>query len=257
VSRLDARGIGVAFDGSRVVDGVDLSVAEGEWVALIGPNGAGKTSLLRAIVGTASHDGTVAVDGAAVARAGRRSGARAMAFVPQRPTLPDGMTVLDYVLLGRTPHLRYLAVETARDVDLAVEALTRLDAAMLVDRRLEHLSGGERQRVVLARALAQEADLLVLDEPTTSLDVGHAQHVLDLVDDLRKERGMAVLSAIHDLTLAAQYADRLVLLDRGRVVAEGSPHAVLTEDLLERFSDARVSIVRGPGGEVVVVPRRR
>jgi len=247
----------VAFDGVRVVEDVDLSVGEGEWVALIGPNGAGKTSLLRAIVGTAAHEGEVVVDGAPVAPPGRRASARAMAFVPQRPTLPDGMTVLDYVLLGRTPHLRYLAVETAEDVDLAMGALDRLDAATLVDRRLEHLSGGERQRVVLARALAQEADLLVLDEPTTSLDVGHAQHVLDLVDDLRKERGMAVLSAIHDLTLAAQYADRLVLLDRGRVVAEGIPGVVLTEDLLERFSEARVSIVRGPGGEVVVVPRRR
>jgi iron complex transport system ATP-binding protein len=256
VSRLDVRGIAVSFDGVRVVDAVDLTVGEGEWVALIGPNGAGKTSLLRAIVGTAPHEGVVAVDGAPVARPGRRMGAKAMAFVPQRPTLPDGMTVLDYVLLGRTPHLRYLAVETAEDVDLAVGALTRLDAAALVERRLEHLSGGERQRVVLARALAQQADLLVLDEPTTSLDVGHAQHVLDLVDDLRQERGMAVLSAIHDLTLAAQYADRLVLLDRGRVVAEGAPDAVLTEDLLGRFSEARVSIVRGPGGEVVVVARR-
>jgi iron complex transport system ATP-binding protein len=134
--------------------------------------------------------------------------------------------------------------------------MARLDASDLGGRRLGELSGGEHQRVVLARALAQQSAVLLLDEPTAALDVGHGQQVLDLVDELRRERGMSVIAAVHDLTLAAQYADRLALMDGGRIIAEGSPRAVLTEEAISRFSGARVSIVTGPGGEVVVVPRR-
>jgi len=257
VSRLTAAGIGVTYDGVPVVVGVDLVVGPGEWVAIIGPNGAGKTSLLRALAGTIAHGGVVAVDGVEVSALPRRAVARRIALVAQRPVLPDGMVVSDYVLLGRTPHLGYLAVESDRDVEIALGALDRLAAGGLASRRLGSLSGGERQRVVLARALAQQADILLLDEPTTSLDVGHAQQVLELVDELRLERRMAVVAAIHDLTLAAQYADRLMLLAGGRVVAEGTPEQVLTEEEVAGFSGAHVSIVRGPGGEVVVVPRRR
>lgn len=256
MSRLAAAGIVVTFDGVRVVDGVDLEVAAGEWVAIIGPNGAGKTSLLRALAGTVSHEGSVAIDGRDTASLHRRDVARRIAAVAQRPGLPDGMTVLDYVLLGRTPHLGYLAVESDHDVVVALGALDRLRADSLVTRRLGTLSGGERQRVVLARAVAQEADILLLDEPTTSLDLGHAQQVLELVDELRVDRKMAVVAAIHDLTLAGQYADRLVLLDRGSVVTMGRPEEVLTTERLAAFSGATVSIVRAPSGEVAVVPRR-
>ena len=257
MSRLTATGIGVTYDGTQAVVDVDLEVAAGEWVAIVGPNGAGKTSLLRALAGTIPYRGAVALDGIEMSSLPRRVAARRRAVVAQRSTLPDGMVVSDYVLLGRTPHLGYLGVESDRDVEISLGALRRLAAAGLADRRLGSLSGGERQRVVLARALAQEADVLLLDEPTTSLDVGNAQQVLELVDELRLERGMAVVAAIHDLTLAGQYADRLVLLDRGRVVAQGTPEEVLTEEGVAGFSGARVSIVRGPGGEVVVVPRRR
>jgi iron complex transport system ATP-binding protein len=256
VSRLAARGVAVSFDGISVVDGVDLEVGAGEWVAVIGPNGAGKTSLLRALAGIVDHEGSITIDDTPVVSLHRRAVARRLAMVPQRPSLPDAMVVLDYVLLGRTPHLGYLAAETDHDLEVARGSLDRLGASGLSERRLGSLSGGERQRVVLARALAQAADVLLLDEPTTSLDVGHAQQVLELVDELRRERGIAVVAAIHDLTLAAEYAERLILLDRGRVVATGRPDQVLTEDGLSRFSGARVSIMRGPGGEVVVVPRR-
>ena len=257
MSRLAAIGIGVAFDGVNVVGDVDLAVGAGEWVALIGPNGAGKTSLLRAVAGTIAHAGSVSVDGVDRSTLSRREAARRIAMVAQRPMLPDATTVLDYVLLGRTPHLGYLAVESDRDVEVALGALDRLGADSLAERRLGSLSGGERQRVVLARALAQQADVLLLDEPTTSLDVGHAQQVLELVDELRIERRMAVVAAIHDLTLAGQYADRLIMLDEGRVVASGTPDDVLTEEGLRAFSGASVSILHGPAGEVVVVPRRR
>jgi iron complex transport system ATP-binding protein len=256
VSQVTAVGVSVRYDGRLAVDMVDLMVSPGEWVALIGPNGAGKTSLLRALAGTLPYEGSIEIDGVAATSLPRRTAARLVALVPQQPTLPDGMTVLDYVLLGRTPHLGYLAVESDADVAIAREAMARLDATDLEGRRLGELSGGERQRVVLARALAQQSAVLLLDEPTAALDVGHGQQVLDLVDELRRERGISVIAAVHDLTLAAQYADRLALMDAGRIVAEGTPAEVLTEESIQRFSGARVSIVTGPGGEVVVVPRR-
>jgi len=256
VSGISARGVGVRYDGRVALEGVDLDVAAGEWAALVGPNGAGKTSLLRALAGTVPSTGSVAVGGRPRRGMARRRWARLVAAVAQHPVLPAAMTAAEYVLLGRTPHLGYLAAEGAGDVATALAALDRLDAGGLASRPLGSLSGGERQRVVLARALAQEPEVLLLDEPTASLDIGHQQQVLDLVDDLRRERGLAVVAALHDLTLAAQYAGRLVLLDGGRLVAEGEAAAVLTPDALARFSGARVALLRGPGGEMVVAPRR-
>jgi iron complex transport system ATP-binding protein len=256
VSGISARGIIVAYRGLTAVDGVDLEVGPGEWVALVGPNGSGKTSLLQALAGTVSAEGEVEVGGVPRRALGRRRTARLVALVPQHPVLPGGMTAAEYVLLGRTPHLGYLAVEGAADRRLALAALDRLDAAALGSRPLGSLSGGEQQRVVLARAVAQEPAVLLLDEPTASLDVGHQQQVLDLVEGLRRERSIAVLGALHDLTLAAQYADRLVLLARGRVAAEGPAAEVLTPERLVLFSGARVVLLRGPGGELVVAPRR-
>lgn len=251
-----ARGIEVRYNGLVAVAGVDLEVGAGEWVVLVGPNGSGKTSLLRALAGTVPAAGEVELGGRSRSALGRRRAARLVALVPQHPVLPGGMTAAEYVLLGRTPHLGYWAAESAADRRLALSALERLDAADLAGRPLGALSGGERQRVVLARAVAQDPAVLLLDEPTASLDIGHQQHVLDLVEGLRRERSMAVLGALHDLTLAAQYADRLVLLDRGRVAAEGPAAQVLTPEQLERFSGARVTLLRGPGGELVVAPRR-
>jgi iron complex transport system ATP-binding protein len=226
-------------------------------VAVIGPNGAGKTTLLRAIAGAIPvRRGWAEVEGKPVSRMTRREAARALAVVPQNPVVPRGTTVYDYVLLGRTPYIGYWGTESAEDHRRAAEALDRLDAARFAERPLERLSGGERQRVVLARALAQDASALLLDEPTTALDIGHQQNVLDLVDGLRRERPLAVLAAFHDLTLAAQYAGRMVLLVAGRVMADGSPSTVLRPEALELFSGARVTIVEGPGGEPIVVPRR-
>lgn len=256
MTSVSARGVVVRYNGRVAVAGVDLDVAPSQWVALIGPNGAGKSSLLRAIGGTVPFEGEILLGGRDVARLKPREIGRHLAVVPQHPVLPEGMMVDDYVLLGRTPHLGYLAAESAADRLLVGEALARLDATDLADRRLETLSGGERQRVVLARAIAQQPSVLLLDEPTASLDIGHGQQVLELVDRLRTEDGVAVVSAIHDLTVAAQYAERLVLMDGGEVVAEGGATDVLTEETLARFAGARVAIVSGPDGEVVVVPRR-
>src|SRR5439155_767715 len=183
-------------------------------------------------------------------------GAPFFAVVPQLPSLPPQMTVAEYVLLGRTPHLGYFAREGVHDLEVADAALVRLDLLGLASRRLGTLSGGERQRAVLARALAQEAPILLLDEPTNALDVGRGQQALELVDALRREGGLTVLAAMHDLTLAGQYADRLLLLDAGRVVAAGGVRDVLTDELIARHYGASVRVLHDELG-VVVVPARR
>jgi iron complex transport system ATP-binding protein len=257
VTALALDGLTVSYNGHPVVDGVSMSVSDGSWVCLIGPNGAGKTTVLRALSGAVPYRGSFLLGGAEFHSLGRRVASRIVAVVPQDPVIPPGMSAADYVMLGRTPHLGYLAVETARDRAVVRDVMERLDCGDLAERRLDRLSGGERQRVVLARALAQEPSVMLLDEPTSALDIGHQQQVLELVEGLRRERGVTVLSALHDLTLAAQYADRLVLLDRGAIVADGSPGEVLTEDALSRFSGARVEILRTADGSPVVVPRRR
>jgi iron complex transport system ATP-binding protein len=177
--------------------------------------------------------------------------------MPQRPHLPDEMGVADYVMLGRTPHLGYLAAETKHDVGTVYSALERLDLSAFAKRPLGTLSGGEAQRAVLARALAQEAPVLLLDEPTASLDVGHAVEVLDVVDELRREERLTVVTAAHDLTLAGRYADRLVLISGGVVAASGSPGEVLTEDNLKAHYGAGIRIIQDRDGPIVVPMRQR
>ena len=248
--------VAVELDGSRVVDEVGFELDEGEWLGLIGPNGAGKTTLLRAVAGLVPYAGSIRIEGEEVASLGRREAARRVAVVPQIPVIPPDTTVLEYVVLGRTPHLRYSGSPGPRDVAAARSALARLDGAHLVDRRLGSLSGGERQRAVLARAVAQDATLLLLDEPTSALDVGAQQQVLELVAALRAGGGLTVLSAMHDLTHAGQYADRLLLLDGGREQAIGAPHEVLTEQLIARHFGASVRIVRDEDAGIAVVPLR-
>ena len=246
----------VEADGRRIVDGASLSVERGEWVSLLGPNGAGKTTLLRVVAGVRRFTGNATVAGLPIASSSRRALARLVALVPQVPVIPQAMCVADYVLLGRTPHLGVFARESADDQRAAVDALERLELGPLGARRLDSLSGGELQRAVLARSLAQHAPVLLLDEPTTALDVGHQQQVLELVDELRRSEGLTVLAALHDLTLAAQYGDRVALVDRGTVVADGPAGDVLTAENVERLYGARVRVVEADGGTVAVVPVR-
>ena len=235
---------------------MSATIAEGEWLALIGPNGAGKTTLLRAIAGARPlRRRDRARRPSRCLSSGARELARYVAVVPQEPSTPPWMTVAEYVLLGRTPHLGPLAKEGRRDREAAARALARLDLLAFGSRRLGTLSGGEKQRVVVARALAQEAPVVLLDEPTAALDIGHQQQAFDLLDGLRAESGLTLVAAMHDLTLAAQYADRMVLLDRGRVVADGPAAEVLTEALLSEHYGASVEVV-SVGGRPVVVPRR-
>ncbi|MGC9668251.1 ABC transporter ATP-binding protein [Planosporangium sp. 12N6] len=253
---VEARSVAVALDGRTVLHGVDLDVGAGEWVTIIGPNGAGKSTLLRAIGNLLPCTGSVSLFGTPVAGLHRRERARLVAVVPQQPTVPPGMAVRDYVLLGRTPYIPTLGRESAADLAVVHGVLERLDLAGFATRPLERLSGGERQRVFLARALAQGAPLLLLDEPTAALDIGHQQEVLELVDELRHDRGLTVLATMHDLSVAGEYADRLVLLAGGRVAAAGKPAEVLTEELLSSHYGARVRVLPGEHGPLVVPVRR-
>ena len=243
-------GLRVGFGDTEALRGVDLHLAAGEWLGLIGPNGAGKSTLLRAIAGLVDHHGTVTL------AAGRRPVGTDVALVPQIPVLPEGMSVAEYVMLGRSPHLGWLATESRRDRRIVAEVLERLDLAHFASRPVAHLSGGETQRVVLARALAQEAPILLLDEPTSALDLGHRNAVLELIDELRQGDRISVIAAMHDLGTAARFADRLALIDRGRIVAAGSPRSVLAPGRLSRVFATPLS-VHAIDGEIVVLPAPR
>ena len=248
-------GVTVSLANQVILSDVDLAVGRGEWVCVVGPNGAGKSTLLRYLAGIVDGSGDLRLDGRASDSMNRRQRARMVALVPQTPTVPDGISVTDYVLLGRAPHIRPMAVEGVHDLRAVREALVQLDLLDMVDRVVSTLSGGERQRVLLARALAQQAPVLLLDEPTTALDVGHQQQVLELIEMLRTERNLAVISTMHDLTLAGQCADRLVLLDAGRIVVTGTAEQVLTEANVSQYYQARVRILLDNGRPVVLPVR--
>jgi iron complex transport system ATP-binding protein len=252
---IELRHVSVRLGATEALKDFSLAVETGEWVALIGPNGAGKTTALRALCGLVPYSGEVTIDGVDIRSLGRRNLARQAAFVPQIPETPPELTVAEYVLLGRTPYLAYFGTEGREDRLAAERALERLELRELAARSLGSLSGGELQRAVLARALAQEAPILLLDEPTTALDLGRQQQALELVHALR-DGGLTIVTTMHDLTLAGQYADRLVLLDRGQTVADGPPHEVLSELNVASFYGANVRVVRDEGG-VFVLPLRR
>jgi cobalamin transport system ATP-binding protein len=222
---IETRDLWVRFGPVAAVRELSLRAESGGWTALIGPNGAGKTSALRALAGLVPYDGEVLLDGRDVRR------------------------------LGRTPHIPYLGGESRSDREAAARALRRLELESFAERLLASLSGGELQRTVLARALAQEAPVLLLDEPTTSLDLGRQQLVLELVDTLRGD-GLTVVTTMHDLTLAGQYAERLVLLDGGAVVAEGKAAEVLSAPNVAAHYGANVRVVEDEAG-VFVLPIRR
>jgi iron complex transport system ATP-binding protein len=246
----------VRYGAEVALAGVGGQVNDGEWVGLIGANGAGKTTLLRAIVHLVPCQGRTLVDDTPTDRMSRRDLARTIAYVPQKPELPAEMTVADYILLGRSPHIGYFGTERAKDHQVCADLLERLDLTHMAGRNLATLSGGELQRLVLGRALAQEAPILLLDEPTSALDLGRRVDALEIVDALRLEHGLTVLSAMHDLTLAGQFSDRLILLSHGKVAATGPPSDVLDEAVLTQHFGHQVQVLRSPDGELIVAPRR-
>ena len=240
----------------RVVHKLTLSVARGEWLSVIGPNGAGKTTLLHALAALLPISGEIAVNGTSLYAMSRTVRAQQIALVQQDADLPAGMRVVDYVMLGRTPYISHFGREGAVDRRVVSEVLDQLELWDFASRPLGHLSGGERQRVVVARALAQEPSILLLDEPTTALDLGRQLHVLDLVRRLQTNRTLTVVSATHDLTLAAAYADQLALLSGGHLAAHGTPNDVLTTAILEEHYGVSLRVIRDNDGGIAVIPHR-
>jgi iron complex transport system ATP-binding protein len=255
VTRLVVKDLSVRLGKRDIVRDVSLRADAGEWLAVIGPNGAGKSTLLKAIAGVLPCTGRIEIDGQALEQMKVRDRSRQLAMVAQSPIMPEAITVVEYALLGRNPYLGPLARESSTDLDRVHTALADLDVAHLTTRFVATLSGGERQRVLLARVLVQDTPVLLLDEPTTALDVGHQQDVLELIDRLRRERGLTIITTLHDLTVASRYPDRLVLLVDGVVEAEGTALDVLTEDHLARFYGAAVRILCTEDG-IIVVPKR-
>ena len=239
--------ITIRYEARTVLRQVNLSVNAGEVLALIGPNGVGKSTLIRACSGTLkASEGRVTVDGQDVRRLRVEDRAKLIAVVPQAVRLPEMFTVFETVLMGRTPYLGWLGRESAQDRSQVQAALDRTGTLELADRPIGELSGGEQQRVLIARALAQAAHVLLLDEPTAHLDLKHQAGVLNLVGDLAHAENYAVLVALHDLNLAAQYADRVALLSNGTVAAMGTPAEVLTEENLSPAYGLHITVYEHP-----------
>jgi iron complex transport system ATP-binding protein len=248
--------VSVARGDRMVVSDVSLEIPTGEWVCLIGPNGAGKTTLLHALAALIPHTGRVMLGDRELSRLGRRARAQQIALVQQDSQLPSGMRVADYVMLGRTPYINYFGREGREDRRVVAGVIDQLDLRGLTDRPLAHLSGGERQRVVVARALAQSPSLLLLDEPTTALDLGRQLQVLELIRELQHACDLTILSATHDLTLAAAYADHLALISCGLLVASGTPHEVLTTATLGEHYGVSLRVIHDDDGSLAVIPVR-
>lgn len=250
---LSVSNISISVKDARLLDGVSFDIVSGEWLSIIGPNGAGKSTLLRAIAGAASGEGTVEVFGEALTQLPLKERAKRVSWVPQTPTVPAGMSVIDYVLLGRTPYLHPLASPSKRDTEAAHEVLDELTLEPFASRTVETLSGGERQRVVIARALVQDTPIILLDEPTSALDLGHQQEVLFLLDRLRSGGQRTIISTMHDLTLAGHFADRVMMLSNGTVASIGPAADVLTKANIAEHYGADVTI-RNVDGTVVISP---
>jgi iron complex transport system ATP-binding protein len=257
-SVLELRGVEATYpgraDGPPVLRDVDLQVAPGEMVALIGPNGAGKSTALRVAGGVLPpRGGRVLLTGRDLAELSPRAVARMVAVVPQQSAIPSGLFVREMVGLGRTPYARPLLGPTAEDRQAVEWAIAAAGIEPLAARFVDEISGGELQRVILARALAQQPTVLLLDEPTANLDLHHQVSMLELVRGLTRERGLAVLAAVHDLQLAALYCDRVALLSGGQIVSQGAPEAVLTAPLLLETFGQRVALSAHPTHGVPLV----
>ena len=244
---LDAHGISVRLGKSPVLNEVTLSIPRGTVTAIIGPNGSGKSTLLRALARLLRPEtGSVLLDGAAIARMSPGHVARQIATLPQSPGAVPGMTVQELVEQGRYPHTGPLRMRSDRDHAAVERALELTSSGRFRHRLLESLSGGERQRVWIALALAQEPRILLLDEPTTFLDLNHQIQVLNLIQALNREHGLTVVMVLHDLNQASQYAERLVVLHSGRIVEEGPPTAVIREDVLASVFSVQAHISVSP-----------
>ncbi|MEV0025273.1 ABC transporter ATP-binding protein [Streptomyces atroolivaceus] len=253
--RLAARGVTVGYGGRTVIDGLDVSVPPGLITTIIGPNGCGKSTLLRTLTRLLKPTaGAVVLDGEDIVKLRTRDVAKKLGLLPQAPVAPEGLTVADLVARGRHPHQSWLRQWSSDDASVVERALAMTGVSELADRPVDSLSGGQRQRVWISMTLAQGTDLLLLDEPTTYLDLAHAIDVLDLVDDLH-ESGRTVVMVLHDLNLATRYSDHLVVMREGSILVQGHPRDVITTALLLEAFGLRAMVIDDPVGDrPLIVP---
>ncbi|WP_280860274.1 ABC transporter ATP-binding protein [Streptomyces sp. SAI-144] len=254
-SRLAARGVTVGYGGRMVINGLDVAIPPGVITTIIGPNGCGKSTLLRTLSRLLKPTrGTVVLDGDDIVKLRTRDVAKKLGLLPQAPVAPEGLTVSDLVARGRHPHQSWLRQWSSDDAAVVERALAMTGVSDLADRPVDSLSGGQRQRVWISMTLAQGTDLLLLDEPTTYLDLAHAIDVLDLVDDLH-ESGCTVVMVLHDLNLATRYSDNLVVMREGAILAQGHPRDVITAELLHETFGLRAKVIDDPVGDrPLIVP---
>lgn len=245
--KIQVKELYAGYNGSCILSGISLELNSADFVGVIGPNGSGKTTLLRAM-SRALHPsgGTITLDGRDIYSIPARDFARRVAVVPQDTFIAFDFSVLEITLMGRSPRLGRFTVESTKDLDIALHALERTVTAHLKDRPIQALSGGERQRVMLARALAQEPEVILLDEPTSHLDISFQFEIMDLVKSLNRERGLTVLAVLHDLNLASQYCDSLLMVGQGQVQSSGTPEDVITADNIRRVYGAEVWVRKHP-----------
>ncbi|MFJ2267829.1 ABC transporter ATP-binding protein [Streptomyces sp. NPDC088846] len=255
VSRLAARGVTVGYGGQTVIDDLDVAIPPGVITTIIGPNGCGKSTLLRTLTRLLKPArGTVVLDGEDIVKLKTRDVAKKLGLLPQAPVAPEGLTVADLVARGRHPHQSWLRQWSSDDAGVVERALAMTGVSELADRPVDSLSGGQRQRVWISMTLAQGTDLLLLDEPTTYLDLAHAIDVLDLVDDLH-ESGCTVVMVLHDLNLATRYSDNLVVMRAGSILAQGHPRDVITAELLHEAFGLHAAVIDDPVGDrPLIVP---
>ncbi|MFF8959451.1 ABC transporter ATP-binding protein [Streptomyces sp. NPDC014894] len=251
-----ARELTLAYEDRTVVHGIDLAIPDGRVTVIVGPNACGKSTTLRALGRLLKpKGGAVLLDGAELARIPTKTIARSIGLLPQSPVAPEAITVADLVSRGRQPHQAWWKQWSAEDERAVTDAMERTDVTALAERSVDELSGGQRQRVWIAMALAQETEVLLLDEPTTFLDISHQVEVLDLVRRLNHERGRTVVAVLHDLNQAARYADHLVAMKEGRIVQEGPPEEVVTAELVREVFGLESVVVPDPvTGSPLVVP---
>jgi len=250
-----ARDVSFAYNDQPALRAVTMDASPGEIVAILGPNGSGKSTLLLALLGHLAVTGEISFDGRAIGQWRRRDLARVLAYLPQTPRHEAGQTVWDILRLGRAPYWGAFGLESSQDEQIARDVARQLELDDLLKRRIDEMSGGQRQRVFIGRCLTQEPRALLLDEPTTFLDLKHQIELLKLLRDLAKSKNIAIVLASHELNLAGAFADRLVLLDQGAVAASGRPHEVLVPAILEKVYGMPVQRLEIPGGAPVVVPR--
>ncbi|MFD9074052.1 ABC transporter ATP-binding protein [Streptomyces lasiicapitis] len=254
-ARLAARGVTVGYGARTVIDDLDVTIPPGVITTIIGPNGCGKSTLLRTLTRLLRPTkGTVVLDGEDIVKLKTKDVAKKLGLLPQAPVAPEGLTVADLVARGRHPHQSWLRQWSSDDADVVERALAMTGVSDLADRPVDALSGGQRQRVWISMTLAQGTDLLLLDEPTTYLDLAHAVDVLDLVDDLH-ESGCTVVMVLHDLNLATRYSDSLIVMAEGSVLAQGHPRDVITAELLHEAFGLRAKVIDDPVGDrPLIVP---